>query len=83
MAAEINGTPTPNRADWLRRIRESETFGPSSCTTVSEANTDAELLETLQRYDTFVEAWRMLVACEEIHWNRCGMDWSPSENFTR
>jgi hypothetical protein len=69
-----------NRHEWLKKIRESNTFGRGTCTTVDEAMEDHELMEFLVDFETYEEAWDMLVAVEEIHWERCGIfDWAPKE----
>ena len=66
---------------WVTQIRNSETFGRGSCTTVDEATEDSELRAFLNDYDTFEEAWAMLVAVEEIHWERCGISWDKPEGI--
>lgn len=69
-----------NRQEWLERIRNSNTFGRGSCSTVDEAMEDSELMEFLEDFDTYEEAWDMLVTVEEVHWERSGyFDWAPSE----
>ena len=66
---------------WAKRFRESETFGPSSCTTVSEAMEDSELIEALNDYDSFDAAWNMFCDIEETHWDMCGISWTRPEGI--
>lgn len=66
------------RLPWVERFRQSETFGRGSCTTVDEAMTDAELLESLMDHDSFQEAWDFQVMIEQTFWDRQGIAWKPS-----
>lgn len=68
----------PDRKKWLKRIRESETFGRGSCTTVDEAMEDSELMEFLEGFEDFDKAWAMLCDVEAVHWERCSINWKPA-----
>ncbi len=69
-----------DRSGWVAKIRETETFGKGSCSTVDECMSDSELTEFLADFETFDEAWGMLCDIEETHWDRCGIAWEcPKE----
>ena len=64
---------------WVTKIRASNTLGRGSCSTVDECMTDDELKAELSDFTSFKQAWAFLIEVEEIHWERCGISWSPSE----
>lgn len=70
----------PRENVWIARIRNSVSLGRGSCSTVDECMTDDdELREFLLDFDSFEEAWALLIDVEEIHWERSGIPWSASE----
>ena len=73
--------PCTDKTVWAKRFRDSETFGKGSCTTVDEAMEDSELLEALNDYDTFEEAWGTMCDIEETHWDRCNIAWKRPEGI--
>jgi len=68
------------RREWVKRLRASKTFGRGSCTSVDEAHTDDELLESLADFDTYEEAWDLFCEVEEIFWEHQGMSWKRGKD---
>lgn len=69
-----------DRTEWVERFRNSKTFGRGSCSTIDECMSDEELLEDLQNFETFEDAWSLYVEVEQIHWERSGIfDWKPKD----
>ncbi len=67
--------------NWVEKIRNSNSLGEGSCSSVDECMTDSELREELEDFTTFEEAWNWLVEMEKVFWERSGIPWEPKEEL--